>query len=182
MLQFLDKQKPSSVGKPAGPSVRIAHEADDVLIDGTGEVVISGNNVTPGYENNIDANEKSFFEINGNRWFRTGDQGAFDEDGFLYLTGRLKEIINRGGEKISPLEVDSILLDHPEINQVVTFALPHPKLGEEVAAAVVLANNSKCDDKDIKSFAKERMADFKVPRHVVILDEIPKGATVKCRG
>ncbi len=176
---LLDKQKPSSVGKPAGPSVRIAHEADDVLIDGTGEVVISGNNVTPGYENNIDANEKSFFEINGNRWFRTGDQGAFDEDGFLYLTGRLKEIINRGGEKISPLEVDSILLDHPEINQVVTFALPHPKLGEEVAAAVVLANNSKCDDKDIKSFAKERMADFKVPRHVVILDEIPKGATGK---
>ena len=175
----LDKQKPSSVGKPAGPSVRIAHEADDVLIDGTGEVVISGNNVTPGYENNIDANEKSFFEINGNRWFRTGDQGAFDEDGFLYLTGRLKEIINRGGEKISPLEVDSILLDHPEINQVVTFALPHPKLGEEVAAAVVLATNSKCDDKDIKSFAKERMADFKVPRHVVILDEIPKGATGK---
>ena len=95
------------------------------------------------------------------------------------MTGRLKEIINRGGEKISPLEVDSILLDHPEINQVVTFALPHPKLGEEVAAAVVLSNGSKCDDEDIKSFAKERMADFKVPRHVVILDEIPKGATGK---
>ena len=92
---------------------------------------------------------------------------------------RLKEIINRGGEKISPLEVDSILLDHPEINQVVTFALPHPKLGEEVAAAVVLSHGSTCDDKDIKSFAKERMADFKVPRHVIILDEIPKGATGK---
>ena len=176
---LLDKQKPGSVGKPAGPYVRIAHEADDYLVDGTGEVVISGNNVTPGYENNIDANEKSFFEIKGDRWFRTGDQGAFDEDGFLYLTGRLKEIINRGGEKISPLEVDSILLDHPEINQVVTFALPHPKLGEEVAAAVVLSNGSTCDDKDIKSFAKERMADFKVPRHVIILDEIPKGATGK---
>ena len=111
--------------------------------------------------------------------YKRQDQGAFDEDGFLYLTGRLKEIINRGGEKISPLEVDSILLDHPEINQVVTFALPHPKLGEEVAAAVVLVNESKCDDRDIKSFAKERMADFKVPRHVVILDEIPKGATGK---
>ena len=176
---LLDKQKPGSVGKPAGPYVRIAHEADDYLVDGTGEVVISGNNVTPGYENNIDANEKSFFEIKGDRWFRTGDQGAFDEDGFLYLTGRLKEIINRGGEKISPLEVDSILLDHPEINQVVTFALPHPKLGEEVAAAVVLSTGSTCDDKDIKSFAKERMADFKVPRHVIILDEIPKGATGK---
>ena len=176
---LLDKQKPGSVGKPAGPYVRIAHEAYDYLVDGTGEVVISGNNVTPGYENNMAANEKSFFEIKGVRWFRTGDQGAFDEDGFLYLTGRLKEIINRGGEKISPLEVDSILLDHPEINQVVTFALPHPKLGEEVAAAVVLSNGSTCDDKDIKSFAKERMADFKVPRHVIILDEIPKGATGK---
>ena len=175
----LDKQKPGSVGKPAGPLVKIAHEVDDCLIQGTGEVVISGDNVTPGYENNLEANEKSFFRINGERWFRTGDQGAFDKDGFLYLTGRLKEIINRGGEKISPLEVDSILLDHPEINQVVTFALPHPKLGEEVAAAVVLSLGSKSAEKDLKGFARERMAEFKVPRKIVILDEIPKGATGK---
>ena len=175
----LDKQKPGSVGIPAGPSVKIAHEVNNSLVMGTGEVVISGDNVTPGYENNLEANEKSFFEIDGERWFRTGDQGAFDEDGFLYLTGRLKEIINRGGEKISPLEVDSILLDHPEIKQVVTFAVPHPKLGEEVAAAVVLSEGSQSDEKDIRGFAKERMADFKVPRKVVILDEIPKGATGK---
>ena len=175
----LDKQKPGSVGIPAGPLVKIAHEVDDCLIQGTGEVVISGDNVTPGYENNLVANEKSFFRINGERWFRTGDQGAFDKDGFLYLTGRLKEIINRGGEKISPLEVDSILLDHPEINQVVTFALPHPKLGEEVAAAVVLSLGSKSAEKDLKGFARERMAEFKVPRKIVILDEIPKGATGK---
>ena len=175
----LDKQKPGSVGIPAGPSVKIAHEVNNSLVMGTGEVVISGDNVTPGYENNLEANEKSFFEIDGERWFRTGDQGAFDEDGFLYLTGRLKEIINRGGEKISPLEVDSILLDHPEIKQVVTFAVPHPKLGEEVAAAVVLSEGSKSDEKDIRGFAKEKMADFKVPRQIVILDEIPKGATGK---
>ena len=175
----LDKQKPGSVGIPAGPLVKIAHEVDDCLIQGTGEVVISGDNVTPGYENNLVANEKSFFRINGERWFRTGDQGAFDKDGFLYLTGRLKEIINRGGEKISPLEVDSILLDHPEINQVVTFALPHPKLGEEVAAAVVLSLGSRSAEKDLKGFARERMAEFKVPRKIVILDEIPKGATGK---
>ena len=175
----LDKQKPGSVGIPAGPLVKIAHEVDDCLIQGTGEVVISGDNVTPGYENNLEANEKSFFRINGERWFRTGDQGAFDKDGFLYLTGRLKEIINRGGEKISPLEVDSILLDHPEINQVVTFALPHPKLGEVVAAAVVLSLGSKSAEKDLKGFARERMAEFKVPRKIVILDEIPKGATGK---
>ena len=175
----LDKQKPGSVGMPAGPSVKIAHEVNNSLVMGTGEVVISGDNVTPGYENNLEANEKSFFEIDGERWFRTGDQGAFDEDGFLYLTGRLKEIINRGGEKISPLEVDSILLDHPEIKQVVTFAVPHPKLGEEVAAAVVLSEGSQSDEKDIRVFAKEKMADFKVPRQIVILDEIPKGATGK---
>ena len=175
----LDKQKPGSVGIPAGPSVKIAHEVNNSLVMGTGEVVISGDNVTPGYENNLEANEKSFFEIDGERWFRTGDQGAFDEDGFLYLTGRLKEIINRGGEKISPLEVDSILLDHPEIKQVVTFAVPHPKLGEEVAAAVVLSESSQTDEKDIRGFAKEKMADFKVPRQIVILNEIPKGATGK---
>ena len=175
----LDKQKPGSVGIPAGPSVKIAHEVNNSLVMGTGEVVISGDNVTPGYENNLEANEKSFFEIDGERWFRTGDQGAFDEDGFLYLTGRLKEIINRGGEKISPLEVDSILLDHPEIKQVVTFAVPHPKLGEEVAAAVVLSEGSQSDEKDIRGFAKEKMADFKVPRQIVILNEIPKGATGK---
>ncbi len=170
-------QKPGAVGVEAGPKVRIAHETEDRIIDGTGEVVISGPNVTPGYEGNPEANAKSFFEADGARWFRTGDQGAFDEDGYLHLTGRLKEIINRGGEKISPLEVDSVLLDHPAIAQVVTFALPHPKLGEEVAAAVVL--KGEATERDIRNFAAERMADFKVPRKVIILDEIPKGATGK---
>lgn len=170
-------QKPGAVGIEAGPRVRIAHETEDHLIEGTGEVVISGPNVTPGYESNPDANAKSFFEADGARWFRTGDQGAFDSDGYLHLTGRLKEIINRGGEKISPLEVDGVLLDHPAIAQVVTFALPHPKLGEEVAAAVVL--KGEATERDIRDFAKARMADFKVPRKVIIMDEIPKGATGK---
>jgi acyl-CoA synthetase (AMP-forming)/AMP-acid ligase II len=172
-------QKPGAVGVEAGPKVRIAHETEDRLMEGTGEVVISGPNVTPGYEGNPDANAKSFFMADGERWFRTGDQGAFDADGYLHLTGRLKEIINRGGEKISPLEVDGVLLDHPDVAQVVTFAMPHPKLGEEVAAAVVLTDGSDATDKDIRAFAATRMADFKVPRHVIILDEIPKGATGK---
>ncbi|MEL6679028.1 MAG: AMP-binding protein, partial [Pseudomonadota bacterium] len=115
--------KPGAVGIAAGPQVRIAHETEDRLIgdQDTGEVVISGPNVTPGYEGNPDANAKSFFEADGHRWFRTGDQGAFDEERYLRLTGRLKEIINRGGEKISPLEVDEVLMDHPAIQQVVTF-------------------------------------------------------------
>ncbi|WP_299615022.1 acyl--CoA ligase [uncultured Tateyamaria sp.] len=172
-------QKPGAVGVEAGPMVRIADETENQLINGTGEVVISGPNVTPGYESNPEANAKNFFEADGARWFRTGDQGAFDDDGYLHLTGRLKEIINRGGEKISPLEVDGVLLDHPDVAQVVTFALPHPKLGEEVAAAVVLKEGSEATDKDIRAFAAERMADFKVPRKVIIMDEIPKGATGK---
>jgi len=174
-----ERQKPGAVGVAAGPEVRVAHETENRLIDGTGEVVISGPNVTPGYESNPDANAKNFFEADGKRWFRTGDQGAFDADGFLHLTGRLKEIINRGGEKVSPLEVDGVLLDHPGVAQVVTFAVPHPKLGEEVAAAVVLAEGSETTEREIRDFAAERMADFKVPRKVIILDEIPKGATGK---
>ena len=172
-------QKPGAVGVEAGPLVRTAHETEDRLVDGTGEVVISGPNVTPGYESNPEANAKSFFEAEGARWFRTGDQGAFDEDGYLHLTGRLKEIINRGGEKISPLEVDGVLLDHADIAQVVAFALPHPKLGEEVAAAVVLKEGADTTERAIREFAAERMADFKVPRKVIIMDEIPKGATGK---
>jgi acyl-CoA synthetase (AMP-forming)/AMP-acid ligase II len=172
-------QKPGSVGVAAGPLVRIAHEIENLLIEATGEVVISGPNVTPGYEGNPEANAKNFFEAEGMRWFRTGDQGALDEDGYLRLTGRLKEIINRGGEKISPLEVDGVLLDHPAVQQVVAFAIPHPKLGEEVAAAVVLREGKTATEREIRDFCASRMADFKVPRRVIILDEIPKGATGK---
>jgi acyl-CoA synthetase (AMP-forming)/AMP-acid ligase II len=173
------KQKPGSVGLEAGPKIRIAHELENYLIDGTGEVVISGPNITPGYENNDDANKNSFFKFEGKRWFRTGDQGAFDADGYLTLTGRLKEIINRGGEKISPLEVDEVLMDHPGVVQVVTFAVPHEKLGEDVAAAVVLEENLGLTESDLRAFAAERMVDFKVPKKIVILSEIPKGATGK---
>ncbi len=175
------KQKPGAVGLPAGPEVRIADESEPQLAanGSVGEVVISGPNVTPGYENNPDANAKNFFEADGKRWFRTGDQGTFDEDGYLILTGRLKEIINRGGEKVSPLEVDGVLSAHPAIAQVVTFALPHPKLGEEVAAAVVLRGGQSATDREIRDFAAQSLADFKVPRKVILLDEIPKGATGK---
>jgi len=172
-------QKPGSVGREAGPKIRIAHELENHLIDGTGEVVISGPNVTPGYENNFEANKKSFFYFEGERWFRTGDQGAFDHDGYLSLTGRLKEIINRGGEKISPLEVDEVLMDHPSVAQVVTFAVPHEKLGEDVAAALVLEEGSEVTENDLRAFASDRMVEFKVPKQIVILSEIPKGATGK---
>jgi len=174
-------QKPGAVGVAAGPEVRTANETKNELlgIGQTGEIVISGPNVTPGYEGNPTANADNFFVVDGKRWFRTGDQGAFDDEGYLSLTGRLKEIINRGGEKISPLEVDAVLLGHPEIAQIVCFAVPHPKLGEEIAAAAVLSEGSELQEKDIRAYAAEHIADFKVPRSIVLLDEIPKGATGK---
>ena len=174
-------QVPGSVGVAAGPEVQIASELENTLLspDSTGEIVISGPNVTHGYESNPTANADNFFDAEGKRWFRTGDQGAFDGDGYLRLTGRLKEIINRGGEKISPLEVDAILLSHAEIAQVVCFAVPHAKLGEDIAAAVVLSEGSNLNEKDIQGFVAERLAKFKVPSSIVVLDEIPKGATGK---
>lgn len=169
-------RKPGSVGLPAGPEVAIMNPAGDLLEAGEiGEIVIRGPNVTSGYKNNDKANAEAFTH----GWFRTGDQGVVDEDGYFRLTGRLKEIINRGGEKISPREVDEILLDHPDVAQVVTFAVPHPKLGEDVAAAIVLNEGAKADEQSIRAFAAERLADMKVPRKILFLDEIPKGATGK---
>jgi acyl-CoA synthetase (AMP-forming)/AMP-acid ligase II len=140
-----------------------------------GEIVIRGRNVTLGYEANPEANAKAFT----NGWFRTGDQGIIDAAGYLRLTGRLKELINRGGEKISPLEVDTVIMDHPAVAQVITFAMPHDKLGEDVAAAVVLREGASCDERELRAFVGARIADFKVPRKIVFLEEIPKGATGK---
>lgn len=174
------RQRPGSVGKAAGPKVAI-HTGEGLTTeaDAIGEICISGANVTAGYESNPKANEENFFPDGGARWFRTGDQGRFDGEGYLYITGRLKEIINRGGEKISPREVDEVLMEHPAVNQAVTFAVKHPQLGEDVAAAVVLNDGAAAEAKDIRAFAGEKLAGFKVPRQVLILDEIPKGATGK---
>jgi len=171
------QRKPGTVGCAAGPEVSIMDESGPGLLGKgkTGEVVIRGDNVTSGYENNPKANSECF--VGG--WFRTGDQGVLDDDGYLTITGRLKEIINRGGEKISPREIDDVLLDHEAVQQVVTFAIPHKLLGEEVAAAVVLHEGSDTDEESIRSFAAERLASFKVPRKILFLDEIPKGATGK---
>ena len=171
-----EPRKAGTVGIAAGPDVGIMNDTGDLLAAGdVGEVVIRGPNVTLGYESNPKANAVAF----SNGWFRTGDQGRFDDDGYLTITGRLKEIINRGGEKISPREVDEILLDHPAVTQAVTFAIPHAKLGEEVGAAVVLGEGEPVTGNEIRDFVSARLADFKVPRKVLILDEIPKGATGK---
>jgi len=165
-----------SVGLAAGPQVAIMDDEGALLAHGqTGEVVIRGENVTSAYENNPQANTQAF--VDG--WFRTGDQGVMDADGYLTLTGRLKEIINRGGEKISPREVDEVLMDHPAVAQVVTFAMPHPKWGEEVAAAVVLREGAEVTERALRDFVSTRIADYKAPRKIVFLTEIPKGATGK---
>ncbi len=169
-------RKPGTVGLAAGPEVAIMGEGGALLGPGAvGEIVIRGDNVTAGYQNNPGANAEAFAD----GWFRTGDQGMTDAAGYLTITGRLKEIINRGGEKISPREVDEILMDHPAVVQAVTFALPHDKLGEDVAAAVVLGPDGGADEAEIRRFAGERLARFKVPGRVVIVDEIPTGATGK---
>ena len=170
------KRIPGSVGIAAGPEVGIMDQQGKLLSAGeTGEIVIRGHNVTAGYENNPKANAEAY----SNGWFRTGDQGVMDEEGYLSITGRLKEIINRGGEKISPREVDEVLMDHPAVAQVVTFAVPHDKLGEDVAAAVVLREGITASEKELRDFAAIHLADYKVPRKILLLAEIPKGATGK---
>ena len=171
-------RKPGSVGPAAGPEIAIMDEDGALLALGQqGEVVIRGQNVTDGYRSNPAANAEAYTR----GWFRTGDQGVLDADQYLTITGRLKEIINRGGEKISPREVDEALLQHPAVAQAVTFAMPHARLGEEVAAAVVLKEDAgaEADERAIRRFVGERVADFKTPRRIVILAEIPKGATGK---
>jgi oxalate---CoA ligase len=169
-------RKPGSVGLPAGPEIAIMDEDQSTLLPQgeIGEVVIRGDNVTLGYINNKQANQQSFTD----GWFRTGDQGYLDSDGYLYLTGRLKEIINRGGEKISPREVDEVLLKHPGVEQVVTFGIPDETLGENVAAAVVLTNPS-ITDQELIQYAAAHLANHKIPNQIIILDEIPKGPTGK---
>jgi acyl-CoA synthetase (AMP-forming)/AMP-acid ligase II/acyl carrier protein len=169
-------RKPGSVGLPAGPEIAIMDTSGNLLAAGqTGEIVIRGPNVTRGYSNNPEANQKAFTD----GWFRTGDEGYFDPDGYLFLTGRLKEMINRGGEKIAPWEVDEVFMEHPAVAQAVTFSLPHHTLGEDLASAVVLKSGVSATPKELREFAISRLAAHKVPSQVLILDQIPKGPTGK---
>ena len=169
---------PGSVGIGTDVKITIRNADGQVLPAGErGEVCIFGPNVITGYENNPEANATAFFE---GSWFRTGDQGMLDENGYLTLTGRLKEMINRGGEKISPREIDEVLLGHPSVAEAVCFGTPHPTWGEEVAAAVQLKEPKEpVSEADLLAFCKERLADFKRPKKIHITDAIPRTATGK---
>jgi acyl-CoA synthetase (AMP-forming)/AMP-acid ligase II len=169
-----DERKPGSVGP--GTDVRISimdKEGRHLPPDEHGEVVIQGPNVIRGYENNPEANAASFTS----GWFRTGDQGYLDADGYLHLVARIKELINRGGEKISPREIDEVLLAHPAVAEAVCFGVPHRTWGEEVEAAVVL--RGPASETDLLTYCRERLADYKRPKQIHITDVIPRTATGK---
>jgi acyl-CoA synthetase (AMP-forming)/AMP-acid ligase II len=142
-----------------------------------GEIAIQGANVFRGYENNPEANARAF--VNG--WFRTGDEGFLDADCYLHLTGRIKDIIIRGGENIAPHEVDEILLRHPAVAAAVTFGYVHPTLGEEVAAAVVLHERHGATEEELIKHSREFLAEYKCPKKIYLVDSIPTTATGKIR-
>jgi acyl-CoA synthetase (AMP-forming)/AMP-acid ligase II len=170
------QRKAGSVGVPVGLDVAIMDEGEALLPPGeTGQIVVRGATVMSGYDGDPAASRVAFVDD----WFKTGDLGFFDDDGYLFLMGRSREIINRGGEKIAPLEVDDVLVEHPAVAEAATFAVPHPTLGEDVASAVVLRESAAATANDIRRFVIGRIADFKIPRQVLIVSEIPKGPTGK---
>ncbi len=169
-----EPRRPGSVGRGTGVQVAVMDDASTLLPAGSqGEVVIKGPNVTRGYHNNPEANAAAFT----NGWFRTGDQGVLDAEGYLTLVGRLKELINRGGEKISPREIDEALLTHPAVAEAVCFGVSDAKYGEEVAAAVVL--RGEASEAELAAHCRERLAAFKVPKTIHLVTQIPRTATGK---
>ena len=165
---------PGSVGRGTGVEIAVLDEAGSMLpSEEAGEVGIRGPNVIDAYENNPEANAASF----SNGWFRTGDLGTLDADGYLRLLGRIKELINRGGEKIAPREIDEALESHPAVKEAVCFGVPHSTWGEEVAAAVVLSQ--PVSEKELMAYCRGRLAEFKIPKKVHIVESIPRTPTGK---
>ncbi|MHC2621912.1 amino acid adenylation domain-containing protein [Bradyrhizobium huanghuaihaiense] len=171
-------RKVGSVGRAAGPEIAIMDEAGRALASGEhGEIVLRGANMTRGYYNDEAATEAAF----RNGWFRTGDLGYLDADGYLFIVGRIKDVINRGGQKVSPIEVEDVLLGHPAVLEAGVFAVPHPKLGENVAAVVVLRPNSEANSDQLRQFARKRLAAYKVPSLIRSVAALPKGASGKVK-
>ena len=168
--------KPGTCGIPAaGTLMIVAEDGRQLAADERGEILVRGPTVISGYLDAPDLNRVAF--VNG--WFRTGDIGSLDRDGFLTLHGREQDLINRGGEKVSPLEIDHALLRHPEVAEAAAFAIPHRRLGEDIAAAVVLREGARATPMDLREFLASQLALFKVPRRIVLVDHLPKGVTGK---
>eukprot|EP00005_Dracoamoeba_jomungandri_P003365 CAMPEP_0174255324 /NCGR_PEP_ID=MMETSP0439-20130205/4664_1 /TAXON_ID=0 /ORGANISM="Stereomyxa ramosa, Strain Chinc5" /LENGTH=515 /DNA_ID=CAMNT_0015337457 /DNA_START=6 /DNA_END=1553 /DNA_ORIENTATION=- len=169
--------KPGSVGKGRGVEVAILNDQwKEVGTGQRGEICVRGPTVTSGYHNRAEANAECF---NDEGWFRTGDEGYKDSDGFVFICGRLKELVNRGGEKISPNEIDAVLLAHPDVVEAVCFGVPDEKYGEEIQAAVILKKGSSATEQSIKDFVLSKVTDFKCPKKVYIVDDFPRTATGK---
>jgi oxalate---CoA ligase len=172
----LSERKPGSVGKSTGTEVAILGESGELLpAEAVGEVVLRGPTVMSGYMDNAEANQAAFHD----GWFRTGDLGRLDHDGFLFIVGRRKEMINRGGRKILPQEIDSVLSAHPAVAEVASFAVPHRTLGEDVATAIVFHPGAEASELELRRFAAERLAGHKIPRRIVVIGKIPRTATGK---
>src|SRR5262249_8663658 len=166
------QRKVGSVGVAAGPQVAIMDARGTILSVGEiGEIVVRGASVMQGYDADVEANRQAFAQGR----LRTGDQGFLDAEGYLFITGRLKDLINRGGEKIAPQEVDDVLMEHPGVAQAVTFAMPDARLGEDIAAAVVLHKQAAATESDIRQFSATRLTAFKVPRRVLVVEDLPRG-------
>ncbi|MFT4115508.1 amino acid adenylation domain-containing protein [Bradyrhizobium sp.] len=171
-------RKIGSVGRAAGPEIAIMDETGRALTSGEhGEIMLRGPNMSRGYYNDEAATQAAF----RNGWFRTGDLGHLDADGYLFIVGRIKDVINRGGQKISPLEVEEVLLSHPAVLEAGVFAVPHPKLGENVAAVVVLRPGSEATSDQLRQFARKRLAAYKVPSLIRSVTSLPKGASGKVK-
>ena len=170
------ERRRGSVGQAAGPEITVLGPGGEQLPTGeVGEVAIRGENVFAGYLGDLEATNVAF----SGGWFRTGDEGLLDEAGYLFLHGRIKEIINRGGEKVSPAEVEAVLLEHPDVAQATVFSIPHDLLGEDVGAAIVPSAAGRVSESELQAFAGQRLADFKVPRVVAFVEDVPKGPTGK---
>ncbi len=170
------RRKAGSGGVVVGQEVAIMDAAGQILPQGAvGEIVVRGDAVIQGYDNDPMANRHAFTH----GWFRTGDEGYVDADGYLFVAGRLKELINRGGEKVAPQEVDAVLMAHPAVAEAATFAVPHDRLGEDIAAAIVLCRGAVLHESDLRQFAAARLAIFKVPQQIFFVEAIPKGPTGK---
>lgn len=166
------KQKPGSAGKAQGCKVKIINKEGQELPQGQqGEIMVKGNNVMKSYYKNSEATAEA---VTPDGWFHSGDLGYLDADGFVFITGRIKELIIRGGENIQPREIDEVLYSHPKIQDAATVGVPDPLFGEEVKSFVVLKPGEKCSEEELLDYCRQHLAAFKCPKSIAFIQEMPK--------